>query len=99
MEHIMHSNIIKHLEKNNIPSEYQHGFRKERSCDTLRDLTNGPKSGDQLDCILDFSKAFDKVSQKRFIYKCQFYGIRGNALQWITTHTAGSAGGGGQRYH
>jgi hypothetical protein len=32
MEHIMHSNIISHLEANNILSNYQHGFRKERSC-------------------------------------------------------------------
>lgn len=32
MEHIIHSNIISHLEKNNILSTYQHGFRKKRSC-------------------------------------------------------------------
>jgi hypothetical protein len=87
MEH-MHSNIIKHLEKKS--SEYQHGFRKERSCEsqlviTLQDLANGLNSGDQLDCIpLDFSKAFDKVPHKRLIFKCQHYGIQRNTLEWIT---------------
>jgi hypothetical protein len=66
-EHIMHSNIISHLEANNILSNYQHGFRKERSCEsqlllTIQDLADGLNNGDQIDCILlDFSKAFDKV--------------------------------------
>ena len=95
MEHIMHSNIIKHLEQNNILSDYQHGFRKERSCEsqliiTLQDLANGLNSGEQLDCILlDFSKAFDKVPHKRLINKCQYYGIQGNTLQWITSFLHG----------
>jgi hypothetical protein len=65
MEHILHSNIIGHLEANNILSENQHGFRKHRSCDsqlaiTLQELADGLNSEDQMDCILlDFSKAFD----------------------------------------
>jgi hypothetical protein len=81
MEHIINSNIIKHLEINNILSDYQHGFRKERSCEsqlviTLQDLANGLNSEDQLDgIILDFSKAFDKVPHRRLIDKCQCYGI------------------------
>ena len=34
MEHIVVSNIMKHLERNNILSEFQHGFRSKRSCET-----------------------------------------------------------------
>ena len=48
MEHIMHSNIISHLEANSILSNYQHGFRKERSREcqlllTIQDLADGAK--------------------------------------------------------
>ena len=68
MEHILHINIISHLEANNIMSENQHGFSKHRSREsqltiTLQELADGINSGDQLDCILlDFSKAFDKLA-------------------------------------
>ena len=34
MEHIVHSNIMGHFEKNNILCDEQHGFRKKRSCES-----------------------------------------------------------------
>ena len=34
LEHIIHSNILKHFEANTILSEKQHGFRKRRGCET-----------------------------------------------------------------
>jgi len=34
---------------------------------------------------LDFSKAFDTVSHQRLLKKLQFYGIKGNILNWIKT--------------
>ena len=95
MEHILHSNIITHLEKNGILSDYQHGFRKQRSCEsqlviTLQELADGLNSGDQMDCVLlDFSKAFDKVPHQRLLNKCHFYGIRGNTLEWISSFLEG----------
>ena len=91
MEHILHSNIITHLETHNILSDYQHGFRKNRSCEsqliiTVQDLADNLDKGDQTDCILlDFSKAFDKVPHQRLLNKCESYGIRGSVLQWITS--------------
>ena len=33
--------------------------------------------------LLDFSKAFDKVSHKKIIHKLHGYGIRGKTLSWI----------------
>ena len=33
--------------------------------------------------VLDFSKAFDKVPHNRLMTKLEFYGIRGDLLQWI----------------
>ena len=32
---------------------------------------------------MDFAKAFDKVPQKRLLYKLKYYGIQGNTLKWI----------------
>ena len=41
--------------------------------------------------ILDFEKAFDKVAHIRLTHKLNYYGIRGDLLQWIqsflTNHT------------
>ena len=40
----------------------------------------------QIDAVLlDFSKAFDKVSHERLALKLQYYGIRGNLLLWISS--------------
>jgi hypothetical protein len=86
IEHILHSNIISHLEATNILSENQHGFRKHRSCEsqlaiTLQQLADGLNRGDLTDCILlDFSKAFDKVPHQRLLNKCSYFDIRGNTL-------------------
>ena len=33
--------------------------------------------------MLNFSKAFDKVSHQHLILKLQYYGIRGRTLDWI----------------
>ena len=40
--------------------------------------------GKQTDLILlDFSKAFDKVSNEKLPLKLHHYGIRGDTLKWI----------------
>ena len=38
--------------------------------------------------LLDFSKAFDKVSHQLLAIKLDHYGIRGNLLQWIKSFLA-----------
>ena len=89
LEHILHSNIMKHLENNNILTDLQHGFRKHRSCETqliktVNYLAKSMNHGEQIDSILlDFSKAFDKVCHRKLLLKLEYYGIRGRKLQWI----------------
>lgn len=89
LEHVIHSNILRHLEKFNILSNFQHGFRKKRSCEsqlllTIHDLASGLNNRSQIDAVLlDFSKAFDKVPHQRLLKKLHHYGIRGMILDWI----------------
>ena len=84
-----------HLDKHKILSDDQHGFRKRRSCETqliitLNDLAKGLNSKQQIDAVLlDFSKAFDRVPHQRLLLKLQFYGIRGEVLQWISAFLTG----------
>ena len=94
MEHIVCSNLMKHLDNNNILTDKQHGFRKKRSCDsqlliTVDDLARALNNRQQVDCILlDFSKAFDKVSHFLLQHKLEHYGVRGRNLTWITDFLA-----------
>ncbi|MCG8078128.1 MAG: reverse transcriptase family protein, partial [Candidatus Thiodiazotropha taylori] len=94
IEHILHSQIMTHLDSHRILTDQQHGFRKRRSTEsqlilTLHDLAKGLDEGEQIDAILlDFSKAFDKVPHERLASKLEHYGIRGNLLLWIKSFLA-----------
>ena len=89
MEHIVCSNLMSHLDENGILTDFQHGFRRKRSCDSqllvaVDDLAKALDRGQQVDAILlDFSKAFDKVSHFLLRCKLEHYGIRGKNLAWI----------------
>ena len=95
MEHIIVSQITKHLQEHNILSDSQFGFRSQHSCEsqlfvTLHDITEAVDNKLQVDtAILDFSKAFDKVAHSRLLYKLNYYGIRGNLLTWLSSFLHG----------
>ena len=95
MEHIIVSQIMKHLEDQNILSDRQFGFRSKHSCEsqlfiTINDIAKQIDTNLQVDAaILDFSKAFDKVSHSRLLYKLRHYGIRGNVLHWLESFLHG----------
>ena len=86
MEHIMPSHIAKHIAKNNIIINEQHGFRNKLSTITqlINTWANTLNNKGQTDIIfLDFSKAFDKISHKFILSKLHYYGIRNHTLSWI----------------
>ena len=94
MEHILHSHIIKHMDKLGLLADSQHGFRKRRSTETqlILSIDDLAKSLDveQVDCILlNFSKAFDKVPHSRLPTKLQHYEVRGYHHDWITSFLLG----------
>ena len=91
MEHILDSQLMKHLSSHSIITDYQHAFRQDRSCDTqliatIHDLATNHKNKETCDiAILDFSKAFDVVPHQKLLHKLHMYGIRNKNLEWIKT--------------
>ena len=73
MEHVISSNIMKHLESENILYEWQHGFRSKCSTETqtltmVHELSDSLDRKKQIDiAVLDFGKAFDKVSHTHLV--------------------------------
>ena len=80
----------------NILADCQHGFQSQTSCKTqlvqfYHDIVSnldgaincGHKQTDLI--IMDFAKAFDKVPQRRLLYKLDYYGIRGSTHRWISS--------------
>ena len=95
MEHIIVSNLTKHLNKHNVLYDLQHGFREKRSRGTqlielVDEHARGLSDGRQTDLILlDFSKAFDKVSHTKLLFKLHQHGITQNNLSWIKASLLG----------
>jgi len=95
LEHCIVSHVMEHFDKYNILSPFQHGFRKNRSCEsqlalTIHDiLTKHSRSGRVDIAVLDFSKAFDTVPHTRLLTKLKHYGVTGNTLSWIKTFITG----------
>ena len=82
---------MKHLKEHNILSDSQFGFgfRSQHLCEsqlfvTINDIAKAMDEKLQVDAaVLDFSKAFNKITHYRLLYKLDYYGIRGNLLTWL----------------
>jgi len=89
LEHIIAKQLREYLEDRNLLANEQHGFRRKRSCEsqlttTIHTINKLIDSGECVDAIvLDFSKAFDKVSHPKLIYKLKSLGINLQLIQWI----------------
>ena len=82
--------MLKHLDKNKILTNLNHGFRSGYSCEaqlltTINDFLQEHDKGHQIDvAILDFSKAFDTVPHSKLLHKLHQYGIKGKIHKWLT---------------
>ncbi len=91
MEHIVASQVMDHLTKNNLLYDHQHGFRSKVSTETQLiefqdDMQRNMKDGNQNDVIvMDFAKAFDKVSHKKLLYKLRASGIDEDTCEWASS--------------
>ena len=83
--------MLDHLEKHNVLTSLNHGFRSGYSCETqlaitIDDLLRSYDKGQQIDiAILDFSKAFDTVPHRKLLHKLDHYGIRGPLHRWLSS--------------
>lgn len=88
MEHILHSHIMRRLERHGILVDSQHGFRSGRSTEmqlvyTFHDIAKAwMRMHLYHQPFLDFLKPFDKFPLFRLLQKLQFYGIRGPISLW-----------------
>jgi len=94
-ERVIRKQLVGYLEKNNLFSCKQHGFRKGRSCLTqlLKHydyILNNYLNNTETDVIyLDYAKAFDKVDHNLLLKKMSFYGIKGELYTWLKQFLTG----------
>ena len=94
LEHIIYSQSMDHLQKYNILSDLQHGYRNGCSTETqlLKVIDKFAKALEdeaQLDAIsLDFARAFDVVPTGRLLLKLNYYGLR-KLLPWFKDFLTG----------
>ena len=84
--------LLSFLNKHNILSQQQHGFRQNMSTETaifnlvndiLADINKKQKTAG---LFLDLSKAFDCIDHEKLFEKMYKYGIRGECLSWVRSY-------------
>lgn len=95
LERIVKEQLTAYLHNNNILSESQYGFRRDKNItnalfDINRDINSSISSGwRSMLVFLDLKKAFDSVDRSKLILKLENAGIRDNALKWFRSYLAG----------
>lgn len=91
-EKCVYARTIKFLDKFNILSPSQFGFRNQHSTShaLLVFIDKVSKAIDDskhtLGIFLDLSKAFDTIDHDILLYKLSYYGIRGISLEWFRSY-------------
>lgn len=92
LEKIINTRLIKYLEKNNLLSPLQFGFRANMSAaDAVHTLTDFiaeelGKGNHVLGIFIDLAKAFDTVSIPLLLKKLEFIGVRGTQLNLLADY-------------
>ena len=88
-EKLMHTRLMDFINKHDITFKHEYGFQKGKSTEhAILDLyfniiAANEKQGKSACVFLDFAKAFDTVNYEILLYKLNYYGVRGIALEWF----------------
>ena len=87
---------MRHADDQNIVYPLQHGCRSKRSGESqliefIDDISKSMDNGKQSVLVMDFSKAFDKVSHPLLVHKLHHYGIRGKINTFLNRLYTGGA--------
>ena len=92
LEKLFSARLDSFIDKHQILSECQYGFRTNRSTsmaliDLIEELTSSVENKKfALGVFIDLKKAFDTIDHEILIQKMNNYGIRGVALNWIKSY-------------
>ena len=90
METIINHKLMKYLEVNDLISDRQYGFRKNRSTGDMMALLCEKWNkaihmfGESMVVALDISKAFDRVWHCALVNKVKSYGVGNNFIRWLS---------------
>ena len=89
MEAIISQVMVSHLVKNNLISDKQHGFLKQKNTETqllehINLWTSWLDAGIESDIIyIDCQKAFDSVCHSKLLVKMRSYGFSDKLCDWF----------------
>lgn len=89
LELVVHGQMVEYIEKNNILSEFQAGFRSGNSCETALQtvIMNWKDAMEHKQMVgvlfLDFRRAFETIDRRLLLMKLGRYGFGPIVLQWF----------------
>ena len=92
LEKLFNNRLDKFLNKYNIISDNQYGFREKRSTslalmELIEDLTQSlEKKEHTIGVFIDLKKAFDTINHEILLEKLYNYGLRGKSNDWVKSY-------------